>query len=277
MHSHQTWLPEVDDRRDAAWRLFAILPVNKGSASLLAHLGKTLAPHGDDRVQSAPSDMDVLATIKRWKVENEDKFGWFRECRAALGRLLKDEELKDSDDIALRQAYYGGYWWNHRNTEEVREAYAKDKDKFLEVAIENLSFYRNERVRAELRQCCHDYAYKGGDPGRCEEREYYIDRFDAESNLLERKQPEWFANYYGHIPFYRVGNLSLRAEKRLVFLQEQIKAISRELVGTKSEDDDSSWYDDDKASLIAKMKAAIDQSNQLVLSKLASVTGWACL
>ena len=60
-----------------------------------------------------------------------------------------------------------------------------------------------------------------------------------------------------------------------MFLQEQIKAISRELVGTKSEDDDSSWYDDDKASLIDNIKATLDQSNQLVLSKLASVTGWA--
>ena len=60
-----------------------------------------------------------------------------------------------------------------------------------------------------------------------------------------------------------------------MFLQKQIKAISQELIGTKSENDDSSWFEEEKASLIDKMKAALDQSNEIILSKLASVTGWA--
>ena len=54
---------------DAAWKLFAILPVNKKSAFVLSGLGRTLAPHGEWSFPSAPDDMDVRETIKRWGAE----------------------------------------------------------------------------------------------------------------------------------------------------------------------------------------------------------------
>lgn len=263
----------------AAWNLYKTVPVHAESARILARLGEQLAPHGDDRVPHAPSDLDVLDTIKRWEVEGDDKHDFFCKCRAFLGRLLKDEELKDSADIALRQAYYGGGGWDSRKPEEVREAFEKDKDKFLDVAIYNLSFYRsNEQVRYELRRCCHDYAFKDEyhDGESWNFRwQYHLDMFDAQHDRLRKHEPVWFPDFDGEIPFEEIGDLSLRAEERLMFLQKQIKAISQELIGTKSEDDSSSWYDDDKASLIDNIKATLDQSNQLVLSKLASVTGWA--
>ena len=258
----------------AAWGLFETLPVNYNSASLLARLGETLAPHGYFSISNSPSDMDVRETIKRWEVEGDDGFGVFRKCRAALGKLLKDEELKDNDDIALRQAYYGGAWYD-RKPEEVREAFERDKDKFLEVAVENSTFYGNRSVRDELARCCHDYEFKDEYHDANSRPKSHLGYFNAQSNRLKQQHPEWFPDFDGEIPFEEIGDLSLRAEERLVFLGKQIKAISRELVGTKSEDDDSSWYDDDKASLIDNIKATLDQSNQLVLSKLGSVTGWA--
>ena len=260
----------------AAWKLFDTVPVNEDSARILSRLGEILAPHGEWLIPSAPSNMDVLATIRRWETESEDKYGWFRKCRATLGRLLKHEELRDSGDIALRQAYYAGDMWYNRKPEDVREAFEKDKREFLEVAIENLSFYGNKHVRDELRQCCHDYAFKDEyrEHKRISQDMYCLNRFDVQSNLLEREHPELFPDSHGDIPFHEVSDLSLRGEKRLVFLQEQIKAISEELIGTKSEDNDSSWYDEEKASLVSKMKAELDQSNQRILSKMASVSGW---
>ncbi len=268
----------AEDVFDAAWKLFNTVPVNEDSARILSCLGEILAPNGAWLIPSAPSNMDVLATKNRWNAESNDGYGYFRRCRAALGRLLEDEKLKDSDDIALRQAYYADNLWNSCKPEEVREAFEKDKDKFLEVAIENLSFYRYKDVRDELRQCCHDYAFKdeylepdGGSSGDI----YSLNRFDVQSDLLERKHPELFPDSQGDIRFHEVSDLSLRAEKRLVFLQKQIKVISQELIGAKSKDDDAFWHDEEKGSLIDNMKAALDQSNQLILSKVASVTAWA--
>ena len=261
----------------AAWKLYNTVPVHAESARVLARLGEQLAPHGDSRVPHAPSGMDVLNTIKRWEVEGDDKYDYFCKCRATLGRLLKDEELKDSDDIALRQAYYGGGWRN-RKPEEVREAFEKDRGKFLDVAIKNLSFYRNEHVRDELRRCCHDYAFKdeyhGGESWDFG-WQHHLDIFDSQHDRLRKHEPKWFPDFDGEIPFEEINDLSLRAEERLMFLQNQIKAISRELVGKKSKGDDASWPDEEETSLIEKMKAELDQSNELILSKLGVVTGWA--
>ena len=259
-----------------AWKLFNTVPVSEDSVRILSRLGEILAPHGEGLIPSEPSHMDVLATIRRWETEGEDKYGWYRKCRAALGRLLKDDELRDNDDIAMRQAYYAGDLWHWRKPEEVREAFEKDKAGFLEVAIENLSFFANEHVRRELRQCCHDFAFKDeyGEHRRISPDMYCLNRFDFQSDRLEQEHPEWYPDSHGDFPIHKVGNLSDRADKRLALLQRQVKAISRELIGTKSEDDNSSWYDEDKASLIENIKTTLDQANQLILSKLASVTAW---
>ena len=95
--------------------------------------------------------------------------------------------------------------------------------------------------------------------------------FNAQRDRLKQQHPEWFPDFDGEMPFDEIGDLSLRAEERLVFLQKQIKAISQELIGTKTEDDDPSWYDQEKESLINKMRAALDQSNQRILSWVAIV------
>ena len=94
----------------ASWKLFETLPVNDESAAILSRLEERLAPYGQNVIQYAPSNMDVPATIKRWKkTESENDpyfFCHYRRCRATLGRLLEEDALRDSDDIALRQAYY---------------------------------------------------------------------------------------------------------------------------------------------------------------------------
>lgn len=127
------WSPcDVCEMFEAAWNLFGFAPVNDVSSVVLSRFADTLAPYGDGRITSGTSSLEV---IKRWeKNESDDEFGDFRKCRIALGRLLEDDKLKDNTDVALRQAYYLNRYWE--KPEEVREAFEKDKDIFLDVAIE---------------------------------------------------------------------------------------------------------------------------------------------
>ena len=256
---------------EAAWDLFALVPVNNLSSFVLAHLGETLTPYGEGRILSGGGESlsrgrgkdRVLDDIKRWeKAESDDKDGRFRKCRVALGRLLDDDVLKDSDDFALRQAYYLNRSW--KKPEEVREAFEKDKKKFLDVAIKNPSLYVKEDTRRELRICCEEYFYHTqGDPLIS-----YSDRFDEMSDSMERQHPEWFTEPGDDPPFHQISDLSIRAEKRLVYLQEQMKAISKELIGIQSENDE------EKASLIDKIKIALNQSTELILSKSVLTMIW---
>ena len=144
---------EVCKMFEAAWNLFGFAPVNDVSSGVLSRFADTLAPYGDGRITSGTSSLEV---IKRWeKNESDDEFGNFRKCRVALGRLLEEDKLKDSTDVALRQAYYLNRYWE--KPEEVREAFEKDNDEFLDVAVENQSLYVKEDIRCELRECCLRY------------------------------------------------------------------------------------------------------------------------
>ena len=247
---HQTLLnlssiPHYDRRFEAAWKLFETMPVDDKSAARLSDLGETLAPCGHWLISTAPDDMDVQGAIKRWeKAESDDKYGWYRKCRAALGRLLEEDMLKDSDDIALRQAYYGsGRTWS--NVDEVWDVCERDTDKFLDVAVENTKLYEKNETRKALWQCCLKYGY----------RRRHRDRFEWVRDWLKGQYPEWFAEFGDTPPFDEVTDSNLRTEKRLEYLQKQIVGISEE-VGTQSKN-------------IDKIRAE-NQSNRLVLSKFVS-------
>ena len=259
---------------EAAWNLFALVPINDLSSNVLAHLGKTLAPYGEGRITSGgggslsrgrSKDM-VLEDIKRWeKAESDDKNGYFHDCRVALGRLLDEDVLKASDDTALRQAYYLNRSW--KKPEEVREAFEKDKDIFLDIAVQIQSLYVEKDIRRELRKCCEDSVFYSQN----DVLKSYSERFDEMSDSLERKYPEWFAEPSEDPPFHQVSDLSLRAEGRLVFLQKQMKAISTELIGIQSENDEA------RTSLIDKIKTVLNQSTQLILSKFVSTMIWTAI
>ena len=239
--------PMPGDRRfETAWRLFETMRVDDDSAARLSDLGEILAPCGHWSISDAPYDMDVQAAIKRWeKAENDDKYGWYRKCRTALGRLLEGDMLKDSDDVALRQAYYSGV--DLGKPEDVCNACEKDKDKFLEVAVENARLYERSDIREALWQCCLKY----GDTRRYG----HTYRFESMCDWIKGQYPEWFAEFGETPPFDEVTDSNLRTEKRLKYLQKQIEAISEE-VGTQSEN-------------IHKISAE-NQSNRLVLSKFLS-------
>ncbi len=262
----------------SAWNLFASVPVNYYSAYVLAGLGKILTPCGK-KWFPGPGNIDVRQTIKRWeKSEDEDELDWYRQCRTALGRLLEEDELKDSDDVALRQAYYNQLDWHLLKPDDVKHAFERDKENFLDVAIENDLFYVNEEIRTALRHWCWQY---GRDASRSSKE--HCQRFDTRETWLKRKHPEWFTEYGDNPPFDQVGDLRLRAEKRLVFLQKEIKALRNIVIGIESEfkdsEDDDNWtLGDQRQPLLNRIKFEILHSNKQmmshIMSKLYSILGW---
>ena len=145
--------------RHSAWNLFATVPVDDFTANILARVGKILTPYGERPYgerwpPSVKEGFDVRETIKRWeKSEDDDNFETafekllfrfdrkpYRACRAALGRLLEDDELKESNDVALRQAYYNRLDWHRQTPNQVQESFEKDREDFLDVALENHLF-----------------------------------------------------------------------------------------------------------------------------------------
>ena len=267
------------DKWKSAWQLFALVPVNDVSANVIATLGETLAPRGSQLIPRALSNLEVRQTIKRWRKANEDdKYGWYRGCRAALGRLLDRDELKDSDDIALRQACYNGLAWHLRTPDDVEQAFEKDGGNFLELAVENDLIYVDKDIRSAFSECCDKYSR---DP-------LSYDSFSERRNdcreMLERKHPEWFTEFGEDPRFDLVSNLQLRTEKRLVFLQNEIKKLEEAIIGTgfdfgDYEDDDIWALGDERQPLLNRIKAEILRSKRELMSRvsseLASLVVWA--
>lgn len=276
-------LDQSFDKWYSAWRLFASVPVNDSSAHVMATLGETIAPRGRWLIPGAPSNLDVRQTIKRWRKADEDDtlFKCYRECRATLGRLLKEDELKGSDDIALRQAYYNGLAWHHRTPDDVKHAYEKDKENFLEAVVENDLIYANEDVRNAFSECCSKYFDEG------HERDYefsFSRRHSSYEEMLEQKHPEWFTEFGEDPRFNLVSDPQLRTEKRLVFLQNKIKKLERTIIGTEFEsednEDDNIWMlEDERQPLLNRIKAEILRTKREVMShmssELASLVRWA--
>ena len=257
----------------AAWKLWESLPVNETSAYILERLGAKL-------LTEKPHDMDVLATIRRWKVEGnaEDRdlavgyLGTFGMCRYNLARLIgtytsEFESLKDSDDIALRRSYYQRF--RPRDPEEIKELFENEKEKriFLNAAIDNLNLFTSENLRRQLSECC------------CERKAPHfnlmiLQHFKDKCDRLKQSHPEWFPDYHGSLTFDEVKDPVLRTDKRLEFLQKKVDTISKRLVESE---------DDDQLTLKDEVKAMLSESNQLFSERLSSITtliksiGWGCL
>jgi len=246
------WLDGFDEylyRRvfSTAWKLFEVLPVDKESAALLAHLGEKLVP-------DQPHDMDVMAVIKRWHIEEKDEhIDYFELCRLSIARLVKEfkeqfKSFKDSDDIALRLSYYGRY--RAYKPENVRELFEKDNDKFLDEALNNINLFQTEDIRDELRQCCWDYKDPLHDL-------LYPNIFNSRVEYYTKKHPEWFKDWDGEIPLDEVEDPISKANIRLNVLNERIKGISKKLI--ESENEDQQPLIDEVRDLLIQTNAYLSQ------------------
>ncbi|MDE0185222.1 MAG: hypothetical protein OXP71_07155 [Candidatus Poribacteria bacterium] len=258
----------------AAWKLFETLPVNETSAFVLEILGEKLLPE-------KPHDMDVLATIRRWDVEGSSQdssievgyLGEFGMCRYNLARLIgtytsEFKSLKNSDDIALRRSYYQRF--RPRNQEEIRELFEKEKEKqiFLNAAMENLNLFMSEDFRSQLRECCLEGCKSSSGYGNLGILQSFLDKCDR----LKQLHPEWFPDYNGKLPLAEVKDPVLRTDKRLEFLQKKVDTISKRLVESE---------DGDQQTLIGEVKSMLSESNQLFSSQISQLMvirwGWLIL
>lgn len=167
----------------SAWKLFESLDVNVKSAAVLSRLAEKL-------VAEAPHDMDVATAIERWvtKVDDTkkvDSFGFARSSLAKLYRVNSKEfrELKNSPDKALRASYYSRF--SAKDSEEIREAFEKDGEVFLDAATGNKNLFKTEEVREALSRCC----WNQDDPHSRMDYPNYFNSFEAH---MKKENPEWF-------------------------------------------------------------------------------------
>ena len=182
------WMDGFDEYRynlvfTSAWKLFESLDVNVKSAVVLSRIGEKL-------VAEAPHDMDVATVLERWvpKVDDTktaDYFGFARSSLAKLYRVNSKEfrELNNSPDKALRASYYGRF--SAKNTEEIRSAFEKDGETFLDAAIRNENLFKTEAIREVLSRCC----WNQEDPHSTMDYPNYFNSFEAH---MKKENPDWF-------------------------------------------------------------------------------------
>lgn len=135
----------------AAWRLFDKFPKSPQAAGVLSNIAENLIP-------DKPSGMDVMRVIKKWNTgpdhKDADSFAWVRTYLCNLLSGSKFEALKDSNDFALRKAYYR-YLYNPK-PEQIKEGFEKDGTDYIDAALNNKYIFMKEDSRQALRRACSD-------------------------------------------------------------------------------------------------------------------------
>lgn len=169
----------------AAWELTKTVETNQRWASALWDL---LA--GCQR----PTSFDELEeTIQRWQIDEpmEGEIEWFKRSpsffvRALLGSLKKDdEELLNSDDPAMRVAFYQRFQpYRYRDWSKFIE---RDGSEFINAALANVNIWRSAEYRDQLSSACWD----APDPNHT--MDLPNDFRGREASYRER-HPNWFAD-----------------------------------------------------------------------------------
>lgn len=234
-----TWMDGYDEYRynavfSAAWRLFKEFPVNKRAAHVLSYLADRLVPEG-------PYDMKALDVIDRWRSNDEKEDDSYSYVRTALVKIIGDysdefKELKNHDDLAIRKGYYANLRW--AKPSDVSDGFDKDGKYFLESAIYNDSFFRNEETRSALKQACWDAPDEHSTMD-------YLNYFNSRAEYLSAKHPEWFKDSWsGELPFEEIEDAEERREKRLEYLNTQVSELHKALLGDKGEYQESNEFGD---------------------------------
>lgn len=173
------------------WDLAKKLPVEKKWSYAL---GSILEKTRDDRYQFNSLEVAERWNIKEEKEENKKQYlDGFELVRYACYRdVVKNLYGKDktnkthysNDDIAYRAC---AYVQTDIKEEDIREAYAKDKLVAIEYIMRNMRVWRNEELRAVLKEICWDA------DGTINNN--YLDcanMFNYKEEELTEKYPDWF-------------------------------------------------------------------------------------
>jgi hypothetical protein len=210
----------------AGWKLFREFPVNNDSALVLWDLSYKLHPK--------THDIDIFEIMERWRSDDKDKEKSYSRVRSGLVRVIGNHSnefkgLQKSGDLALRRGYYERV--SNVKYEDVEAWFERDGKEFLDSALNNTSFFKNEDVRDALRQACWDEPDKHS-------RMDYPNYFNSSEEHLTAKHPEWFKDSRSEeIPFDEIKDPDERREKRLEYLSSQVSDLKKTLVGDKDEDE----------------------------------------
>jgi len=235
----------------SAWWLFDKFPRTPLAANILIGFG-------DKLVARAPHDMEVMAVIEKWNTElDHDNADLFAMTRSYLANLIpsfddKFKTLKESDDLALRQAYYRNL--QYPKPDDIKQGFEKDGEKYIDSALYNESIFANEDAREALSKACWD----------APDENSYMDLpnlFNARSEYWASKHPEWFKDEWsGELPFDEIENQDERIEKRIEYINTQINDIHKNLLGKSDE------YDEDsEQNTIDYLKSELEAIAQLLV------------
>ena len=231
----------------SAWELFNRFPVNQEAVHALLCLSERLVAEG-------PHDMNVLDVADRWRSKDGNGVEVFSDVRTALVKLIgihTDEfkGLKRHDDLAVRKGYYENLCW--AKPDDVSDGFDKDGKVFLDAAIYNDSFFREEQTRSTLNRACWDAPDEHSSM-------YLPNVFKAREEYLSTLHPEWFKNTWtGELPFDQIEDAGERQEKRLECLNTQVSELHKALLGDKDERQDSNEFGEN--SILNELRLELQQ------------------
>jgi hypothetical protein len=167
---------------DSAWSLAKTAPLTKEWGWALAGLlSKCVVPAGFK---------DAMETINRWRIAEDSKEdgkwysrGPFFELRSTLAKLLKEEDLINSDDLALRVGFYRIF--DPRVFKDFSSFLERDGEEFVHAAMSNQTMWKTEELRRSLSRMAWDCP----DPGSHLEMPNH---YRLLAKRFEQLHPEWF-------------------------------------------------------------------------------------
>jgi hypothetical protein len=184
---------------DQAWSLTARVSVTEEWAQVLSDLLEGILGGSF----SLFSLKDRVAVIDRWRVPDTSPRGQFSHeigyldifgyVRFLLGGLWFEPELcKESDDVALRCAYYRH---GELGTEDLRAAFAREPKYFLNYGLDNHSLWADPQARQLLERLCTGDLDRYGD-------------FRTARDRFKEEHPKWFMAEEEEKPdpFEKLGN-----------------------------------------------------------------------
>lgn len=253
---NSTWLDglaEYDYNKlfSAGWNLFQTFPKTPLAANVLSNLASVL-------VVNPPYDVNVFDMISRWKKDTNDDSDAYDNARSYGANMIQDfkdefKELKSSDDLALRKAYYRNQKWV--KPEDVLEGFEKDSIDYIDEALNNMNIFSNAEAREALRKVCWD----APDPGSHMDQPNY---FNGRCEYWQGQHPEWFEDEWtGELPFEEIENQSDRIEKRIEHLSDGVHKLNKKL----SVEDDSDYENEREVSLTHYLKSEMEAIAQLLV------------
>ncbi len=200
----------------SAWWLYDKFPQTRLAANILFSLGAKL-------VAEEPHDMDVQAVIEKWRTEpDHENADEFARARSYLANLIPSwshefKALKDSDDLALRQAYYRNL--RYPKPDDIKDGFDKDGEEFVMEALLNKHMFVDESTRNALKKACWDA------PDEHHRMDLPND-FNAQCEHWASKHPEWFKDDWTREDYSN----DEESKNTIDYLKSELEAIAQVLV-----------------------------------------------